>query len=97
MRGWEGARYGILAWYANPLFLLAVLLTMMRYFRAAGTLAGLAAVIALTSFAAPTLAEWFGTSATSFTFRAGFYVWLLGIVLLFAGLFGLLGKRFSGR
>ena len=67
--GWRAAEAGIWAWFANPLFGLAVCLLLMRRAQAAGAVAGVALVLALSSLA---------TGALALVFGAGFYLWLVG-------------------
>jgi len=83
-QGWQGARAGVFAWYANPLFVVAVGMGLFAWQRCAGVIAGLALVLALTSFAASELAQGSGIAATTLSFDFGFYLWLaaqLGLLL----------------
>ncbi len=75
-RGWQGARAGVFAWYANPLFVIAVGMGIFAWQRCAGVISGLAVVLALTSFAASELAQGSGVAATALSFDIGFYLWL---------------------
>ena len=83
-QGWQGARAGVFAWYANPLFVIAVCMGLFAWQRCAGVISGLALVLALTSFAASELAQGSGTAATALFFDIGFYLWLaaqMGLLL----------------
>lgn len=83
-RGWEGARRAVLAWYANPLFVIAIVLGLQRYRRAAVAVAFAALALAVSSFAANELAALAGSSIPDVTLLAGFYVWLGAYVALCA-------------
>lgn len=82
MRGWQAAGSGILAWYANPLFLIALAAAVGGAPRAAGALSGAGLVLGLTSFAAGELAAARGLPVTGLSFATGFYVWLAAQVAL---------------
>jgi hypothetical protein len=69
-------RDGVLAWYANPALIVALLLGWLRRYRPMLFLALSGLVLALSSFAAGTLAESAGRSVPPFAFTVGFYVWL---------------------
>ncbi len=77
LEGWRGASVGVYAWYSNPLFLLALLAAVLRRPLAAGIAAGTGLVLALTSFAASSLAQSTGGVAPELAFGVGFYAWLL--------------------
>lgn len=74
--GWQGVRAGVFAWFANPLFIGAVLLALGDYRRTAGSLSGIGLVLALTSFAAVDLAAQNGVALPELGYLTGFYVWL---------------------
>jgi len=80
--GWQGLRRGVLAWMANPLFLLAVSLTVARIFRLAVAVSALAAAFALSSFIASRMAAWTGASVPAFELSTGFYCWLAALLAL---------------
>ena len=77
--GWRGAEAGIWAWFANPLFGLAVCLLLMRRAQAAGAVAGVALVLALSSLATGALAARAGYVVPALVFGAGFYLWLVSL------------------
>lgn len=77
LQGWRGATVGVYAWYSNPLFLGALLAAVVRRPLAAGVASGAGLVLALTSFAASSLAQSTGGMAPELAFGVGFYVWLL--------------------
>jgi hypothetical protein len=77
--GWRAVRLGIVAWYANPSFLISTVLFGMRRWRAAALVSALAWLLALTSLAARPLATAIGTTLPSFDFKVGFYLWLIVI------------------
>jgi hypothetical protein len=86
-RGWRALGSGVVSWLANPVFVLACLTALLGHSRAAGALAGVACLLALTTFAAPDLAARGGRGIPPVTWQAGFYVWLLAqlIFLFIAG------------
>lgn len=75
-RGWRAVDAGVYAWLANPLFLAAAVAFWLRGYALAGSLSGLGAVLALTSFAAADLAREAGAPAPAMALAAGFYLWL---------------------
>jgi hypothetical protein len=75
-RGWQAFDAGVYAWLANPLFVTAAVLCWQRLHRAAGVFAGIACVLAMTSFAAADVAARGGAPVPEFAFQGGFYVWL---------------------
>lgn len=82
--GWQGVRAGVVAWFANPLFVGAVALAIADYRRAAGSASGIGLVLALTSFAADDLAARNGVALPELGFLAGFYAWLAVQLMLLA-------------
>ncbi len=74
--GWRGAEVGVYAWYSNPLFLGALIAAVFRHPVGAGVASGAGLLLALTSFAASSLAENAGAAAPELSFGTGFYVWL---------------------
>lgn len=79
MTGWRATGLGIVAWYANPSFLISTVLYGMRRRRAAALVSALALVLALTSLVARPLATATGTTLPSFDFKVGFYLWVIVI------------------
>jgi hypothetical protein len=77
-------RDGIVAWYANPLLLVALITGWMRWYRLAFGAALVGALLALSSYSAGMMAEGSGRSVPAFHFAAGFYVWLLAFALAVA-------------
>ncbi len=81
-KGWRGATMDIYAWYANPLFLLAVAMSAVRSTDVAAVLSGSALLLGLTSFAAGERAAAAGFPAADLSLQAGFFVWLLALSAL---------------
>ena len=77
--GWRAAEAGIWAWFANPLFGLAVCLLLMRRAQAAGAAAGMALVLALSSLATGALAVRARYVIPALAFGSGFYLWLVSL------------------
>jgi hypothetical protein len=82
-QGWQGVSRGVLAWYANPLFAVAVLAAAANRARAAGVAAGVAVVLALTSFAAEDMLGRQMPSVPDLELRAGFFVWAAALIAMF--------------
>lgn len=89
LEGWRGARAGVFAWFANPLFGAAFALALGGYRRAAGVASGAGCLLALTSFAAASIARQQGMALPELDYLAGFHVWL-------AAQFGLLAWCWAG-
>jgi hypothetical protein len=85
LRGWRGASRGILAWYANPLFVGALVLAALRRDGACAPLALLALVLALTTFALEPLLRLRMRSVPDVVFLSGVYVWLAALLALAVG------------
>ena len=78
-------REGVVAWYANPLFVVVIVTCWLRRFGIALVAVTLGSLLALSSFSAEWAVESSGRSVPAFTFAAGFYVWLSAYVLAAAG------------
>lgn len=83
LRGWEGASRGVFAWFANPLFIGALALTLARRDGAAGVVSTLALALGLTSFATEAVIGRV-QPVPELTLLAGFYVWLAALAALCA-------------
>lgn len=83
LQGWQGTSRGVFAWYANPLFVLAVTLAALRRLRSAGALSGVALVLGLSSFATEAALRGSMESVPSLSMRFGFYLWLSALAALF--------------
>jgi hypothetical protein len=85
---WQGAggwRDGVVAWYANPVLVIALVTCWFGRYRfalAAGTV-GLA--LGVSSLTAGAMAESAGRSVPAFGFGIGFYVWLGAVLAAVAG------------
>lgn len=97
--GWAGLFTGVIAWFANPVGLVAVLLLILRKFKAA-FVTGLVAV----GLAATTLMlfvqdlpgdEGGVTKSRLAVLLPGFYLWLIaiGLIPVSAYLFGMKGRQ----
>jgi hypothetical protein len=80
-------RDGVVAWYANPALLGALVLGWVRAHRASLVVAVIGLALGLSSFSAGTVAASAGRSVPAFGFAAGFYLWLVafGLVVLAGG------------
>lgn len=83
-QGWQAVRIGVIAWYANPLFLLSLVLGCSQWVRTAAVASGAAFLLGLSSLAAPLMAGLVGVQLPSLSFELGFYLWLSVIALYFA-------------
>lgn len=85
-QGASGWRDGVVAWYANPVLIVALLACWFRQFRFALIAAIAGTLLGLSSFTAEWAAETAGRSVPTFHFGIGFYLWLLafGLVILAA-------------
>jgi hypothetical protein len=83
-RGWSAGSSAVFAWYANPLFAAAIVFQWWASRRAALAFAALAFLLGLSSLWAAEQAGLVGISVPPFSFRAGYYVWLvaLGVALI---------------
>jgi hypothetical protein len=75
-QGASGWRDGVVAWYANPAFVLALVSCWIGRYRLALGAGAFGLVLALSSFTAGAVAESAGRSIPAFGFGAGFYLWL---------------------
>lgn len=82
-QGWQGLRYGVVAWLANPMLAIALMLAALRIERAATLVSGTAAIVAATSFVAHATAVSAGAAVPEFAFGVGFYLWLAVMLGLF--------------
>lgn len=81
LRGWEGASRGVFAWFANPLFIVGLVLALARRERAGLVVSALALVLGLSSFAAEAVLRRV-QPVPDLTLLAGFYVWLAALAAL---------------
>ena len=77
--GWRIVDYGVVAWFANPLFLASCLLGLWGRPQLATPLAAIALLLALTSFAAVSIARAAGASVPDISWMPGFYLWLASL------------------
>jgi hypothetical protein len=83
--GWWGLVSFNLAWFANPAYLLAVIGLLCRRYKTAAIASAGACVLGLSSFLAKQW--WFneGSGTPIAGLGAGFYVWMLGLLVLAFG------------
>jgi hypothetical protein len=79
-QGAGGWRDGVIAWYANPVLGLTLVLGWTRRYRLALGAAALGLLLAISSFTAASVAESAGRSVPAFGFAVGFYLWLLAFI-----------------
>lgn len=89
--GWRGPSVGIWAWYANPLFLLALGASVTRRISAAAVAAGLALILGLTSFAVEEFAALAGIQTPVIFLQSGFFIWFTAILVLWGSAWVSLG------
>ncbi len=83
-QGFAAVRFGVIAWFANPLLLITVVAGFAGFYRVGAASAALAGGIALTSFAAETTARANGAPLPELSFGSGFFVWIAAIFAIFA-------------
>jgi hypothetical protein len=79
-QGASGWREGVVAWYANPVLVVAFACCWFKRYRLALGAGAAGLVLALSSFAAGPAAQLAGRSVPPFHFAIGFYVWLLALL-----------------
>lgn len=84
MIGIDALAAGMPGWLANPLLFAAVAAGLMHRLVLASILSGIAVLLTLTSFYAPTLARAQGIPIEQLTFKAGFFLWLAACSLILA-------------
>jgi hypothetical protein len=92
-RGWRGTADGVVSWWANPAFAMALIALWLGRLRLATVLALLASLLALSSFAAALVAGWTGRTVPDFRLGWGFYVWLVACIGLAATCLNSLTKK----
>ena len=85
LEGWRSVRYGIPAWCANPAFVVAVVLVVLKRHRSAALVSGLSLILAASSGATQWIAARIGTPLPSFAFEPGVVVWIGATAIVFAG------------
>jgi len=84
--GWIGIFQGVVAWFANPAWLVAVILLFGSKFKASAVWAVATICLALTSFFLNAIAANEGGGEIHIqTMGCGFYVWLLSFLVLLIG------------
>lgn len=101
-QGASAWRDGVVAWYANPVFFVALLVGFLRHHGLALAAAIVGLLLALSSFTAGPMAEGTGRSVPDFGFAIGFYLWLCAFAaLILASAVGIYGadiyKESGGR
>lgn len=74
-------RDGIVAWYANPVLLLTLLLTWFGRYRAGAVSAATGLLLALSTLTGKAAIEASGRTVPDFSYAIGFYVWLLAFAV----------------
>jgi hypothetical protein len=80
LRGWQGVSRGVVAWYANPLFIAALATAALGRSIAAAVLALLALALALTSFVLEPVLRMSMNRVPEVTLLGGVYVWLAAML-----------------
>jgi hypothetical protein len=82
LQGIKASEFGVFAWFANPLFWIAITCAWARRDRAALVFSGLSLFFALQSFAAAPLARRLGGPLLELRLEPGFFLWLAAPALL---------------
>ena len=97
-QGASGWSSGVVAWYANPLFVVVLLALWFARFRLALMLGLVASLLAVSSFTAGFAAEATGRSVPAFSYQIGFWLWLLAFdTAVLAALFGIYKVSNAGK
>ena len=83
LQGWQGASRGVYAWYANPLFTIAVVAALANRPRAALVSSGFSILLALTTLVTEDVLLRSMESVPELSLLAGFYVWLAALLAAF--------------
>ena len=75
-------RDGVIAWYANPVLIVALVATFLGRFRTGLGFGLVGSMLALSSFGAQSMATSAGRNVPAFSFAAGFYVWLAAFAIV---------------
>lgn len=81
--GYQAARYGVVAWYANPLMLIACIAGLLRWYRSACLTAFFASGLAISSFFTMQIARSQDAPSAQFDFSIGFYLWIAASFVIF--------------
>lgn len=76
--GWAGIIGGVIAWYANPLYVISIILLLFKKHKVALILLVISVVIALQSFIGIPMQNFYNSGSPS----TGFYVWELSFIIL---------------
>lgn len=96
-QGASAWRQGVVAWYANPVFLAALVLCWVQRFKIAIVGGSVGLLLALSSFSAGMMAENAGQAVPAFSFAIGFYFWLFSfVVVILAAIAGVYREAGSG-
>lgn len=90
-------RYGVLAWFANPALLVAVIALLRRSPRLALGSGAAALVLAVSSFWSADIAALFGRRVPELSFASGFYLWMAAhLAAVIGGICERAGRSASG-
>lgn len=84
MIGIDALRAGMPGWLANPFLLVALIAGVLHRPGLASALSGVACVLTLSSFYAPTLARARGMPIDEVSYEIGFFLWLAASSLILA-------------
>ncbi len=76
--GWAGIIAGVIAWYANPLYIISIILLLCKKYKAALILLVISVVIALQSFIGIPMENFYNQGTPS----TGFYLWELSFIIV---------------
>jgi hypothetical protein len=82
LEGWKAVDGGVFAWFANPAFVVALILASASRWRSAAVMAGLGVAFALSSFATEQILSAGGAATPPLDLRVGFALWLAAQILL---------------
>jgi hypothetical protein len=80
--GWQGATRGVYAWFANPMFVIALACALLGRDVLAAVSSALAALLGASSLFVEALLGERMTSVPDIDMRVGFYVWMVALATL---------------
>lgn len=82
--GWLGIFYGYIAWYANPLYFIALVVLKAKAYRTAFKLSIASILVGLTALLINTVPANEGGGVTAIrSFGIGYYIWLVALAVQF--------------
>lgn len=84
-QGFGAWRYGVVAWFANPMLLIGIVAHVRGWRRSALAFSAAGLALALSSYWSGDIAALFGRPVPALSFAAGFYCWVAAHLAAVAG------------